>query len=114
MGLRYFSALCAGFGALCATGAAVAQIDGRYDGYACQPQYRSQLIFEVTWPRLDMFEGSCTVTGAVPGRPNAYTTLCDGEGETWVGEVEINVAPNGSLLVEFNRDGQVITYNRCP
>jgi hypothetical protein len=88
------------------------QINGDYDGNACQNNgIRSQLALNIAWPVLTYFESSCTITGGTPGVAGGYGVSCDGEGDEWVGQVVIAYTDNGGLILTQNRSS--VTYNRC-
>ena len=107
-----FSGIALGF-AFTALAAPVAaqSINGSYDGYACQTEYRSQLALDIAWPEITFFESSCSITGSVAGAANTYTTSCSGEGEEWTGQIGLSPMAGGSLVVNLN--GANTTYNRC-
>jgi hypothetical protein len=112
MSHRHVAAIVLGVSAAVAAASASAQsINGRYDGYACQNNYRSQLAMDIAWPTLTFFESDCTITGNVAGAANTYTTHCFGEGNEWNGQITLTPLANGNVIV--NQNGASTTYNRC-
>lgn len=97
--------------ALLAAPVSAQTINGNYDGYACQSDYRSQLALDIAWPVMTYFESSCTVTGSTPGVANGYFVSCSGEGTEWNGQVVLTPTANGGLILTQN--GANVTYNRC-
>jgi hypothetical protein len=112
MNLNRLAAPSLGLIAILSTAPVSAQeINGNYDGYACQNDFRSQLALDIAWPVMTYFESSCTVTSSAPGVTNGYIVSCSGEGDEWTGQVVITRTANGGLIL--NQNGADVTYNRC-